>query len=100
MMSRYYNLAVNENSTLWEDFNLLGTKNHAWAGAPATIAFRYLLGIDTNDGKTYTISPCKGLLKNMRGRFAVMNGYIDVAVDENGEVCVENHSDCIVCLEK
>ncbi|MBE5762378.1 MAG: hypothetical protein E7334_10375 [Clostridiales bacterium] len=42
MMSRYYNLAVNENSTLWEDLFILGTKNHAWSGAPATIAYKYL----------------------------------------------------------
>jgi len=41
MMSRYYNLAMNDNSTLWEDFYLLGTKNHAWSGAPVTIAYRY-----------------------------------------------------------
>lgn len=42
MMSRYYNLAVNDSSTLWEDFFVLGTKNHAWSGAPATIACQYL----------------------------------------------------------
>ena len=41
MMSRYYNLAVNQNSTLWEDFFVLVTKNHAWSGAPATIAYKY-----------------------------------------------------------
>ena len=41
MMSRYYPLIVNENSTLWEDFFLLGTKNHAWSGAPLTIVNRY-----------------------------------------------------------
>ena len=38
MTTRYYNLAMNENSTLWEDFNILGTRNHAWSGAPATLA--------------------------------------------------------------
>jgi hypothetical protein len=58
MMSRYYNMATNENSTLWEDFALLGTRNHAWSGAPATIAFRYFLGLDTADGgKTWTANP-------------------------------------------
>lgn len=41
MMSRYYPLIVNENSTLWEDFFVLGTKNHAWTGAPLTIVKRY-----------------------------------------------------------
>lgn len=42
MMSRYYNLAVNDNTTLWEDFFVLGTRNHAWSGAPAAIAYQYL----------------------------------------------------------
>ena len=41
MISRYYPLIVNENTTLWEDFYLLGTKNHAWSGAPLTIVSRY-----------------------------------------------------------
>lgn len=41
MMSRYYPLIVNENSTIWEDFFILGTKNHAWSGAPLTIVWRY-----------------------------------------------------------
>ena len=34
-------LIVNENSTLWEDFFQLGTKNHAWSGAPLTIVSKY-----------------------------------------------------------
>ena len=41
MMARYYPLIVNENSTLWEDFFLLGSKNHAWSGAPLSIVCRY-----------------------------------------------------------
>ena len=41
MLSRYYPLIVNENSTLWEDFYQLGTKNHAWSGAPLTIVSKY-----------------------------------------------------------
>ena len=41
MMSRYYPLIVNENSTLWEDFFVLGTRNHAWTGAPLTIVCRH-----------------------------------------------------------
>lgn len=46
MMCRYQPLIDNENSTLWEDFFHLGTRNHAWTGAPATILFRYFAGID------------------------------------------------------
>lgn len=41
MLSRYYPLIVNENSTLWEDFCFLGTKNHAWSGGPLTIIHKY-----------------------------------------------------------
>lgn len=32
MVSRYYNLAMNQNSTLWEDFTILGTKTTPGAG--------------------------------------------------------------------
>ena len=45
MKSRYSRLISNENSTLWEDFSYLGTKNHAWSGAPITILFRYFAGV-------------------------------------------------------
>ena len=41
MMCRYQPLIDSENSTLWEDFFHLGTKNHAWSGGPAVILFRY-----------------------------------------------------------
>lgn len=41
MISRYYPLIINENTTLWEDFYLLGTKNHAWTGSPLTIINKY-----------------------------------------------------------
>lgn len=46
MMSRYQPLIDNENSTLWEDFYHLGTKNHAWSGGPATVLLRYFAGIN------------------------------------------------------
>ena len=45
MMCRYQPLINNENSTLWEDFFHLGTKNHAWTGGPATVLLRYFAGI-------------------------------------------------------
>lgn len=81
MTSRYYNLAVNENSTLWEDFFILGTTNHAWSGAPATIAFRYFLGIDTTDGfETFTVNPVKGLFQEMEATFATAKGQATVRV--------------------
>jgi len=45
VVSRYYNLINNDNSTLWEDFYILGTKNHAWSGSPLTFIYKYFLGI-------------------------------------------------------
>ncbi len=45
MMCRYQPLINNENSTLWEDFFHLGTRNHAWSGGPATVLLRYFAGV-------------------------------------------------------
>lgn len=45
MMKRYATLIENENTTLWEDFEILGTRNHAWTGGPLTIAYQHLAGI-------------------------------------------------------
>jgi len=84
MSSRFHNLAINENSTLWEDFYILGTKNHAWGGVPATLAFRYFMGIDTNDGfKTMTINPCTELFPDgCRVGFYGDKGMIQLSLDE------------------
>ena len=76
MMSRYYNLAVNDNSTLWEDFFILGTRNHAWTGSPVEIAFKYILGFKTEDGfNSYTVDPIKDIFKK-----------IDCSFNLNGKV--------------
>ncbi|MBR5496265.1 MAG: hypothetical protein IKV58_02630 [Oscillospiraceae bacterium] len=44
MRDRYKGLVENENSTLWEDFYTLGTRNHAWSGGPLTILYKYFRG--------------------------------------------------------
>ena len=95
MMSRYYNLAKNQNSTLWEDLNILGTKNHAWSGAPATIAFRYFMGIETDDGyQTFRLNYDKSLFKKMNCCFPAKNGIVTVNIDnEKGTVSILNQSD-------
>ena len=72
MCARYYLLAQNENSTLWEDFYILGTKNHGWSGAPVNIAFRYFLGLHSTDGfKTFTINPAKELFEYINCEFPI-----------------------------
>lgn len=94
MMSRYYNLAINENSTLWEDFYLLGTKNHAWSGSPATIIFRYFLGVDTNDGfENITVSPDRTVFQKMQASFPGKNGMVHLSINNHtGETRLENNS--------
>ncbi len=86
MMSRYYNLAVNENSTLWEDFYILGTRNHAWSGSPLEIAFKYILGFKTEDGfKSFTIDPVPGIFKEIYCSFNVDGETIELHLeDEDG----------------
>ena len=91
MMSRYYNLTVNENSTLWEDFFILGTKNHAWTGSPLEIAFKYILGLDTKDAfETYTVNPVSGIFKELESTFQA-GGKIEKLhfVDEDGRMTVK-----------
>ena len=48
MMCRYQPLINSPNSTLWEDFFRLGTRNHAWSGAPVTVLLRYFAGINND----------------------------------------------------
>lgn len=88
MMSRYYNLIVNENSTLWEDFYILGTRNHAWSGSPLEIAFRYFLGLKTEDAfQTYTIHPVPGIFKKIQCSFQAGGKEISLCLeDENGRM--------------
>jgi len=88
MMSRYYNLTVNENSTLWEDFYILGTKNHAWTGSPLEIAFRYILGLDTKDAfKRYTVNPIPGIFKEINCTFPVNGETVEIhLVEKDGRM--------------
>jgi hypothetical protein len=48
MMCRYQPLIKSENTTLWEDFFHLGTRNHAWTGGPATVLLRYFAGVQSD----------------------------------------------------
>lgn len=91
MSARYYNLARNENSTVWEDFYILGTRNHAWSGSPLEIAFKYILGLRTDDGfKSYTINPVPGIFKNINCSFAVNGEVVNLKLhEENGKMTAE-----------
>ena len=90
MMARYYNLTVNENSTLWEDFYLLGTRNHAWSGSPLEIAFKYILGLRVDAvTQTYTINPVSGIFREIECAFPIGNKTMKVHLQEENGVLVE-----------
>ena len=91
MMSRYYNLAVNENTTLWEDFFILGTRNHAWTGCPLEIAFKYILGFKTEDGfNSYTIDPVDGIFKEIECSFNIAGENVKLHLkDEDGKMILD-----------
>ena len=76
MMSRYYPLIKNENSTLWEDFFHLGTRNHAWSGGPATVLLRYFVGVNED----LTVSSIDDIypLTGLRCSFTDRNGDIKI----------------------
>jgi len=62
MKCRYQPLIENENSTLWEDFFQLGTRNHAWSGGPAAILLQYFAGLQEDRSTAETdIAPLTGL---------------------------------------
>ena len=79
MMSRYKPLIDSPNSTLWEDFFHLGTRNHAWSGGPATILLRYFVGIQSDLSVADTdITP----LKHLKCRFTDRSGQ-KITIEKN-----------------
>lgn len=83
LISRYYNLTVNENSTLWEDFYILGTKNHAWTGAPLTSIYRHFLGLDMDirSGKV-TVNPDFSVIKRYECKIEFNGEIYEIYADE------------------
>ena len=79
MMSRYKPLIDSPNSTLWEDFFHLGTRNHAWSGGPATVLLRYFAGIQSDLSIADTdIAP----LKHLTCRFTDRSGQ-QITIEKN-----------------
>ncbi len=78
MKDRYASLVANENSTLWEDFFVLGTKNHAWSGGPLTLLNKYVAGIyPTTPGyDTYRVTPIMGDLTSVNVTIPSIKGDI------------------------
>ena len=80
MMERYHAMAHDNGSTLWEDFHVLGTRNHAWSGAPLTIAFRHLAGLEPDGQGGWTAHPAVDLIDHLKLTMETDRGVITVEI--------------------
>ena len=87
MLRRYQPLIDNENSTLWEDFKILGTKNHAWSGGPLTLLYQYAAGITPlKPGfEVVSIRPLVTGLNNINASMESVKGQISVQISFDSE---------------
>ena len=104
IMNRYMPLIRNENATLWEDFAILGTRNHAWSGGPLTLFYRYLAGIRIDCGaKTIYLCPDFTILREQEYSMETAGGILQVAMkcEENAlQIKIDNNTAYQVRLEK
>lgn len=104
IMNRYMPLIRNENATLWEDFAILGTRNHAWSGGPLTLFYRYLAGVRIDCGeKAVILCPDFTILREQEYSMQVAGGILQVAMkcEENAlQIKIDNKTPYQVRLEK
>lgn len=87
MRRRYQPLVANENSTLWEDFSILGTKNHAWSGGPLTLLYEYAAGIrpESPGFEKVLIAPRETGLRYIQASVLTKHGLVEVEIDRREE---------------
>ena len=81
MMDRYRRMLHAGGSTLWEDFDVLGTRNHAWSGAPLTVAYRHLAGLSPDGEGGWLARPITGLLDRYQVTLHTPRGTARLEVD-------------------
>jgi alpha-L-rhamnosidase len=88
MKERYEDLVNNSNSTLWEDFHVLGTKNHAWSGGPLTVLCRHIAGIDTATPgyDKFHVLPHLGDLKYLNISVPSVKGNIEMKIEKTKDL--------------
>ena len=69
-------------TTLWETFTPIGTTNHGWTGAPITLFFRYIAGVNpvTPGYDTYAVLPQLCKLTNVSVIVPSIKGDINVSI--------------------
>lgn len=93
-LERYQSLIHNSNSTLWENFDSLGTRNHAWSGGPLTMYFKHFLGIRvTKDSLSFT--PNLTVFSSMAAIIPLIQGDLQIKIEKqvNIEIVISNPSD-------
>ena len=97
MTNRYANQIDTADSTLWEDFGILGTKNCVRSITPLTICYKYFAGVDLELYKDkVTITPCAAAVKdNLTFSVPTPNGNITGKYskdDDNLTINITNHT--------
>ncbi|MDP4133487.1 MAG: alpha-L-rhamnosidase N-terminal domain-containing protein [Bacillota bacterium] len=92
MRERYAELVSNENSTVWEDFFVLGTKNHAWSGGPLTILSKYVAGVSplTAGYSTFEILPQLFYIEDLKILIPTVKGEIKVHIINKSDQFILN----------
>jgi len=100
LMARYHHLARNGDSTLWEDFNILGTRNHAWTGAPLTLFYRHFLGMRSDDFlRTILFRPDFSLFRQYDVTLDLPDGRLSLSL-RPGKAEIRNTSSSRVVVEE
>src|SRR3989339_54617 len=86
---RYRSLEENDNSTLWENFTTLGTKNHAWSGGPLTMYYKHFAGIGINSNDEFFLKPDINVLKEMHVQVPTKKGQLEFKISRRDLIILE-----------
>lgn len=87
MKEKYGSMVLDTTcTTLWESFSPIGSLNHAWAGAPLTLLYKYVAGIEpvTPGYNTYQILPQLGCLNHVDVTVPSIKGDIIISIIKDG----------------
>lgn len=76
MCSRYSEIIDSSSSTLWEDFNVLGSKAHSWSCGPLNIIFKYMVGLQVCENKRINLVPAFLPLDDMKFTVCLFGGRV------------------------
>jgi len=86
LRKRYSGLIHNKYSTLWEDFTVTGTYNHAWTGGPLVLLNKYGCGLRPLKAgyEELAVLPLDIGISNLETEIETVKGRIRVEVNRDG----------------